>query len=638
MLEPSLWHRIKSIVGRAIDPRASLVAGAISLIIALALTFSLTAAIWVGGIARDNLLQQHVRRLSLETDQLSSDLTQTLTAHFGAVRTAGAMLGAADTQSRSRELSGVFEQLVSAYPQFDWVAIADNAGFIVDATDASQMGKQLDGKPWFEAGRQGAWIGEIEDLTVSARTIRSDNVAALGDIAMPVRNRSGITVGVIAAHLSWRRSPNHPQRLTDEVGPAEATQAFVLSRDGVILVGPRDLLNHHWNGSPVKNGGRFSSNADSSVGVYIAPQFERLPDRRLVLVSRAPLDIEGELAHLGLQVQLSEPKERVYQRANAVASRILWASLGLGAATALIGALGVRQMTRRLQRLTLSVLSTGRSNSKIDVPKGRDEVAQLGAAFAALVNDLEQERSELRSLSSELERRVLVRTKEVERLAEESRYAAMVRERLKIARDLHDTLAHSMMAILSEIRFLRKLQVRDPSAVIEELARAETLAHEGLQEARAAITQMRGTAVRETGLGPALANAVERFTNLTGLSCEFVADVDAAGFGDERAEALVRMTQEALRNIERHARATRVIVRLRSIAKDTLELRIEDDGIGFDPFEVSPGHYGLVGLREQAHLIGAELRIDSKPNRGTNVLVSLHLAPTVFNPLDKPLS
>jgi signal transduction histidine kinase len=363
-----------------------------------------------------------------------------------------------------------------------------------------------------------------------------------------------------------------------------------------------------------------------------------LPDRRLVLVSRAPLDVQGELAHLGLQVQLSEPKERVYQRANAVASRILWASLGLGAATALIGALGVRQMTRRLQRLTLSVLSTGRSNSKIDVPKGRDEVAQLGAAFAALVNDLEQERSELRSLSSELERRVLVRTKEVERLAAESRYAAMVRERLKIARDLHDTLAHSMMAILSEIRFLRKLQVRDPPAVIEELARAETLAHEGLQEARAAITQMRGTAVRETGLGPALANAVERFTNLTGLSCEFVADVDAAGFGDERAEPLVRMTQEVLRNVERHARATRVVVRLRSIAKDILELRIEDDGIGFDPFEVSPGHYGLVGLREQAHLIGAELWIDSKPNMGTIVLVALNLAPTVFNPLDKPLS
>ena len=85
-------------------------------------------------------------------------------------------------------------------------------------------------------------------------------------------------------------------------------------------------------------------------------------------------------------------------------------------------------------------------------------LAQLGSAFAKILGDLQQERSEL-------ERRVAVRTREVERLAEESRYAAIVRERLNIARDLHDTLAHSMMAILSEIRFLRRLQSRDPAAV-----------------------------------------------------------------------------------------------------------------------------------------------------------------------------
>ena len=97
------------------------------------------------------------------------------------------------------------------------------------------------------------------------------------------------------------------------------------------------------------------------------------------------------------------------------------------------------------------------------MPPGLDEVSQLGAAFAGILDDLRQERRELQSLSSELERRVTVRTLEVERFAEESRYSAIVRERLKIARDLHDTLAHSMMAMLSEIRFLRKLQAHDPA-------------------------------------------------------------------------------------------------------------------------------------------------------------------------------
>ena len=226
-----------------------------------------------------------------------------------------------------------------------------------------------------------------------------------------------------------------------------------------------------------------------------------------------------------------------------------------------------------------------------------------------------------------------VRTREVERLAEESRYAAIVRERLTIARDLHDTLAHSMMATLSEIRFLRKLQTRDPHALTKELARAEQIAHEGLQEARSAITQVRATAVRETGLGPALEEVFERFLNLTGLTGDFHADVSAAPFGDERAETVLRMAREALRNVERHAKATHVSLRLQAIDDSSLELRIEDNGVGFDPQAVPPGHYGLVGLREQADIIDAQLEIRSAPNGGTTLRVVLRLSPVVFKPL-----
>jgi signal transduction histidine kinase len=334
---------------------------------------------------------------------------------------------------------------------------------------------------------------------------------------------------------------------------------------------------------------------------------------------------------LDWQVQLCEPNQRVYQRADALALRILWVSLCLGAATALLGTWGALHLTRRLTRLTQSVAAVGRNDvSRIDVPEGHDEVAALAGAFAKILDDLQQERTELKSLSSELERRVAVRTREVERLAEESRYAAIVRERLKIARDLHDTLAHSMMAMLSEIRFLRKLHSRDPGAMAAELAHAEEVAHEGLKEARTAITQMRVNAVRETGLGPALSNLFDRFIDRTGLSGEFVSDLEAARFGDERAETLLRMTQEALRNVEQHARATQVLVKLGAAGGSRLELSIEDNGIGFEPRLHRPDHYGLVGLREQADLIGAELNIESKPGAGTRLTVSLRLSPIPF--------
>jgi len=206
----------------------------------------------------------------------------------------------------------------------------------------------------------------------------------------------------------------------------------------------------------------------------------------------------------------------VYQRADALATRILWVSLVWGCDRIDRGA-GCPAPHPQTETSYSVVASIGRIGvAKLEVPRGHDEVAQLGAAFAKLIDELELERSELKSLSSELERRVAVRTGEVERLAEESRYAAIVRERLKMARDLHDTLAHSIMALLSEIRFIRRLQTHDPAAVPGELARAEELAHDGLKEARAAITQMRVNAVRETGLGPALSNAFERFIDHTG--------------------------------------------------------------------------------------------------------------------------
>jgi signal transduction histidine kinase len=343
-----------------------------------------------------------------------------------------------------------------------------------------------------------------------------------------------------------------------------------------------------------------------------------------VLVARSALNTSNVVSETGWQVQLCEPDERVYQRADAVAIRIWWVSLGLGILTALIGIVGARHLTRRLTGLTLSVSKVGRDDTDIEVPAGVDEVAQLGRAFAQILADL-------RVARRELERRVAVRTREVERLAEESRYAAVVRERLKIARDLHDTLAHSMMAILSEIRLLRRLHARDPSALAAELERAEAVAHEGLAEARSAISQMRVSAIRETGLGSALASAFQKFIDRTGLTGDFSAEEAAARFGDERGEALLRIALEALRNVEKHAIATRVNVRLFIANGTELQLLIEDDGVGFDPAAVLPDHFGIVGIREQAELMGAEVRIESVRNQGTRVLVSLPLSPVAFS-------
>jgi signal transduction histidine kinase len=596
---------------RELDPRHSLVAGIIWLVVALAASFAIAASVWAGRVAREIVVQQHVRRLVLETDQLGSDIGQAVSMRLEAMRAAKDLGSPAE----------IFKRLLVAYPNLGWIAVADSEGTVI-ARKRNPPGKnvrdEVSAERWFLQGRSAPWIGLIEESP------NQGELPELGDLAAPLRDASGRVVAVIAAHLTWVWAADAVPRLSNILDARGSAQTLVLNRAGEVVVGPPALINQPWRGVPLDESPPIDLPAERPG----TPRFEQLAGGQTVLAARAPVRIEGDEASDAWQVQLSEPKEQVYQRADALAVRIVWISICLGLATAVIGALGARHLTNRLKDLTRSAAAVGRNEfARIEVPSGRDEVAQLAAAFAKILDDLREERSELLKLSSELERRVAVRTREVERLAEESRYAAIVRERLQIARDLHDTLAHSMMAMLSEVRLLRKLQAHDPSSLPDELARAEQVAHAGLNEARTAITQMRANSVRDIGLGPALSKAVERFRDRTGLTVEFTADGAAAHFGDERAEVLFRMTEEALRNVERHAAASKVRVALRSTDAAQLELLIEDNGAGFDTAVSRPGHFGLIGLREQAQLIGAAFEINSAPDSGTTLRLTLRIAP-----------
>src|SRR5882757_5032297 len=494
------------------NPRHSLVAGIIWLMVALAASFAIAASIWAGGVAREIVVQQHVRRLVLETDQLGSDLGQAASMRLEAIRALGGL-----------PPLEVFKRLRSAYPDLAWIAVADAAG-VVMATAASEnsidqnSGDNVSTTPWFSEGLKRPWIGVIGKSTSASA------VPLLGELAAPVRDESGHVIGVIAARLTWHWASTDVQRLSGTLDPHGSARTLVLNRAGVVVVGPEPLRNAAWDGLLVDEAPPLEPPLDRRG----APRFERLPTGQTILVARAPVSIQGEERE-AWQVQLSEPKELVYQRANALAVRIVWISVCLGVATAVLGALGARHLTNRLKGLTRSAAAVGRGEiARIEVPSGRDEVAQLAAVFAKILDDLHQERSELLKLSGELERRVAVRTREVERLAEESRYAAVVRERLQIARDLHDTLAHSMMAMLSEVRLLRRLQAHDPDSLPDELARAEQVAQAGMNEARSAIAHRRVNSVRDTGLGPELSKAGERFNNRTGLDVVFDVDPEAA--------------------------------------------------------------------------------------------------------------
>jgi signal transduction histidine kinase len=220
------------------------------------------------------------------------------------------------------------------------------------------------------------------------------------------------------------------------------------------------------------------------------------------------------------------------------------------------------------------------------------------------------------------------RQRDIVRMGEENRHAAVLRERLRIARDLHDTLAHSMAGMLSQIRLMKKLATAAPERLIEELERAEEAALDGLREARSAVTRMRYQAVRDDGLGAALGRLTKQLRLRKNIEIELSVDSRAFVLADERAETVFRVVEEAVHNIERHAGVERGFIDAKvnpDTANGRLEVTVRDEGKGFDPGVAVIGHYGITGMREQIEMIGGTLLIESAPQRGTQLTISLRL-------------
>lgn len=397
---------------RYLDPRRSLAIAVGWLVVALSLIFALVAALWLGEMARTSLLQQHGRQLALSTGQLAAELDQALALRLQSLRAVATMLRTDMGSDTPRALRAALDELQSAYPEFEWIGLTDAKATVVAASDGLLEGSSIAERPGFAQGLKGSWIGDVQGavpLDKKRAPLPSGEAHRFVDMMAPVRNPQGRVVGVVDAELSLRWIRNYVQGLRETLHLPSVTQALVLDKDGLVLIGPDALQGKRWRSTPVKNTAfvdatQAFSGASTSTS---APAFERLDDGQVVLVARVAPSTGNALRTLGWRVQLMEPADQTYQRADALWLRILWVSLGLGGSAALLGVLITRRLTRRLTDLTRAVQNVGSGKAQhVEVPAGIDEVARVGAAFADVLNALQLERCELRTLSAELEQRV----------------------------------------------------------------------------------------------------------------------------------------------------------------------------------------------------------------------------------------
>lgn len=213
-----------------------------------------------------------------------------------------------------------------------------------------------------------------------------------------------------------------------------------------------------------------------------------------------------------------------------------------------------------------------------------------------------------------------------------TQYAATVeqltvsQERNRLARELHDTLAHSLSAIAVQLQAIGSLWDVNPQRAQTILAQAEKSADDGLIEARRALQALRAAPLEEYGLTIALRELAESAAERADLAIEIELPDLAIPLPDHVEQNVYRILQEALENVVRHARARHLTVQMQQHA-DHLAFFVADDGLGFDPAEsnVQKRTMGLRGMRERSELMESRLAIESEPEQGTQIRLTVML-------------
>jgi two-component system sensor histidine kinase UhpB len=231
-----------------------------------------------------------------------------------------------------------------------------------------------------------------------------------------------------------------------------------------------------------------------------------------------------------------------------------------------------------------------------------DEIDRLGRSFRRVLEGIEAERRR--------GGRLVLRAQE--------------EERRRLARDLHDEVNQALTAMLLR---LEALAHDSPPERTGEVAELKRLANQAMEELLNLARQLRPSALDDHGLVPAVEAQLKRFAARTGVEAQLRADGDSSRLPDDVGTVVYRIVQEALANVGRHAGATCVEVELTLNGRGT-ELRVRDDGAGFDPAAPRAGTrggagLGLEGMAERARLVGGDLDVRSTPGGGTSVTLRI---------------
>ncbi len=200
------------------------------------------------------------------------------------------------------------------------------------------------------------------------------------------------------------------------------------------------------------------------------------------------------------------------------------------------------------------------------------------------------------------------------------------RERNRMARELHDTLAHTLSSVAVELEAVKTLVKPKPADAIKLVDQSLSITRNGLNETRKALQDLRALPIEDLGLTLALKTQIESVADRGAIKIKTRIDKGIDKVPPDVAYCIYRIAQEALENIVRHADASQASVTLESV-QGMLHLTIRDNGRGFDHASIDDSRkFGLRGMNERVEMLGGKLSVDSTPGKGTTISLILREA------------
>lgn len=214
--------------------------------------------------------------------------------------------------------------------------------------------------------------------------------------------------------------------------------------------------------------------------------------------------------------------------------------------------------------------------------------------------------------------------KKLSKYALTSEKLAQTQERNRLARELHDTLAHTLSSTSVQLEAVKSLFDRNPEQAKILLNQTLQNTKSGLTETRRALVDLRSSELEAYGLTQSIQNRVNSAAERGGFSVEFHLDKGLDVLPDEISHALYRTVQESMENILRHANANRTTVSMLPEGNH-IRLSIQDDGKGFDLNQIQKDQLGLRGMRERIEMLGGSFNIHSQTLQGTEINISIEV-------------